>query len=190
MSLVTSHGSVGLRLLGEQLSLAVNGTLGKSGDLILEKLLSLLPDTDVLPVLKAKQTGQQVRAESLGCLARQQAGQVVDADHAQRETVAALGEGDGHSRVAEGGVDVVDGDGVVRVGGVARDVADDAQAARVGGQRLGLDEGRNLGGEVDAVDEDVGLNDLLVRAGLGRCLGEIPLLRWLLASGREVNVGI
>ena len=38
------------------------------GDLGLEQLLGLLPDTHVLPVLQAEQTGQQVGAESLGRL--------------------------------------------------------------------------------------------------------------------------
>ena len=55
----------------------------------------------------------------------------------------------------------------MRVGGVAGDVTDDAQTARPGGERLGVDEGRDLGGEVDAVDKDVRLDDLLVWAGLG-----------------------
>jgi hypothetical protein len=68
----------------------------------------------------------------------------------------------------------------VRVGGVAGDVADDAQTARLGGERLGVDEGGDLGGEVDAVDEDVRLDDLLVWAGLGRGFGEVPLLSRLL----------
>jgi hypothetical protein len=135
-----------------------------------------LPDTHVLPVLQTEQAGEQVGAESLRCLAGQQAGQVVDADDTKRQVVAALGERHGHGRLAEGGVDVVDGDRVVRVGGVAGDVADDAQAARLGGERLGVDEGRDLGGEVDAVDEDVGLDDLLVWAGLGRGFGQVPLL--------------
>jgi hypothetical protein len=63
----------------------------------------------------------------------------------------------------------------VRVGGVARDVADNAQAARLSGQRLGVDEGRDLGGEVDAVDEDIRLDDLLVWAGLSGSLLDIPL---------------
>ena len=61
------------------------------------------------------------------------------------------------------------------VGGVAGHVADDAQAARLSRQRLGVDEGRDLGGEVDAVDEDVRLNDLLVRTGLGGGLLDVPL---------------
>jgi hypothetical protein len=101
---------------------------------------------------------------------------VIDADDAEWQVVAALGELHGHCGLAEGGVDVVDGDRVVRVGGVAGDVADDAQAARLGGERLGVDEGGDLGGQVDAVDEDVRLDDLLVGTGLGRGFGEVPLL--------------
>jgi hypothetical protein len=107
---------------------------------------------------------------------------VVDADDTERQFVAALGERDGHGRFAEGGVDVVDGDRVVGVGGVARDVADDAQTARLGGERLGVDEGRDLGRQVDAVDEDVRLDDFLVWAGLGRGFGEVPLLYGLLVG--------
>ena len=101
---------------------------------------------------------------------------MVDADDAEGQAVAALGQRDGDGGLAEGGVDVVDGDGVVRVGGVAGDVADDAEAAGGGGEGLGVDEGRDLGGEVDAVDEDVGLDDFLVGAGLGGGFGEVPLL--------------
>lgn len=44
------------------------------GDLLLEQLLGLLPDTHVLPVLQTEQTGKQVGAESLRRLAGQQAG--------------------------------------------------------------------------------------------------------------------
>ena len=101
---------------------------------------------------------------------------MIDANDAQRQVVAALGKLYGPGRLAESGVDVVDGDGVMRVGGVAGDVADDAQATGLGGERLGVDEGGDLGGEVYAVDEDVRLDDLLVGAGLGRGFGEVPLL--------------
>jgi hypothetical protein len=156
-------------------SSVLQGALRESSDLVIEQLLGLLPDTDVLPVLETEQTGEQVCAESLRCLTGKQTGQVVDADDAQRQTVAALRERHWHCGLAEGGVDVVDGDGVVRVGGVARDIADNAQAARLSRQRLSVDEGRDLGGEVDAVDEDVRLNDLLVRARLGGGLLDIPL---------------
>ena len=153
----------------------MQSALRESGDLVVEELLGLLPDTDVLPVLETEQTGEQVCAEGLRCLAGQQTGQVVDAYDAQRQTVAALGQRHGYCGLAESGVDVVDGDGVVGVGGVARDVADDTQAARLSRQRLGVDEGRDLGGEVDAVDEDIGLDDLLVRARLGGGLLDVPL---------------
>lgn len=156
-------------------SSVLQGALRESGDLIIEKLLGLLPDTDILPVLETEQAGKQVCAEGLGCLTGQQTGQVVDADNAQWQTVAALRERHWYCGLAEGGVDVVDGDGVVGVGGVAGDVADNAQAARLSRQRLGVDEGRDLGGEVDAVDEDVRLNDLLVRARLRGGLLDVPL---------------
>jgi hypothetical protein len=164
-----------LRLLGKQLGLAVHSALGQSGNLVLEQLLSLLPDADVLPVFEAEQTGEQVCAEGLGRFARKQTGQVVDTDHAQGQTVATLGKRNRHGRLAEGGVDIVDGDRVVRVGGVARDITDNAQAARLSGQRLGVDEGRDLGGEIDAVDKDIRLDDLLVWAGLSGGLLDIPL---------------
>jgi hypothetical protein len=164
-----------LRLLGKQLGLAVHSALGQGGDLVLEKLLGLLPDADVLPVLEAEQTGEQVCAESFGRFARKQTGQVVNADHAEGQTVAAFGKRNRHGRLAESGVDVVDGDRVVRVGGVARDITDNAQAARLSGQRFGVDEGRNLGGEVDAVDEDIRLDDLLVWARLSGGLLDVPL---------------
>jgi hypothetical protein len=141
--------------------------VGQRGDLGLEQLLGLLPDTYVLPVLQTEQTGQQVGAESLGRLTGQQARQVVDANHAERQVIAALGKLDRHGGFAEGGVDVVDGDRVVRVGGVAGDVANDAQAAGLCRERLGVDEGRDLGRQVDAVDEDIRLDNLLVWAGLG-----------------------
>ena len=55
------------------------------------------------------------------------------------------------------------------VGGVAGDVADDAEVAFVAVvQGLLVDEGRDFFREVDAVDEDVGLDDLGEGAALGR----------------------
>jgi len=87
---------------------------------------------------------------------------------------------DGHSGSAEGRVDVVDGDRVVRVRGVARDVADDAQLAVGRGEGFRGDEGGDFGGEVDAVDEDVGLDDFLVGAWLSAGFGEVPFLKELL----------
>ena len=64
----------------------------------------------------------------------------------------------------------------MRVCRVARDIADDGELARGRCEGLRVDEGWNLGGQVDAVDEDVGLDDLLVRAWLGFGLWKIPFL--------------
>jgi hypothetical protein len=64
----------------------------------------------------------------------------------------------------------------VRVGGVAADVADDAEVAGGGRERLEVDKGRDGFGEVDAVDEEVALDDLGVGPGAVFCLGQVPLL--------------
>lgn len=62
------------------------------------------------------------------------------------------------------------------VGGVARHVTNDAQLAAWRRKRCLVDERRYLGGEVNAVDEDVGLDDLLIWAGLGLGFWQIPFL--------------
>ena len=64
----------------------------------------------------------------------------------------------------------------MRVRRVAGDVADDAELARRRGEGVRRDEGRDFGGEVDAVDEDVGFDDLLVGAWFGAGFGEVPFL--------------
>ena len=64
----------------------------------------------------------------------------------------------------------------MRVRGVAGDVADDAQLAVGVGEGVWRDEGRDFGGEVDAVYEDVGFDDFLVGAGFGFRFGEVPFL--------------
>ena len=65
--------------------------------------------------------------------------------------------GNVNGRLVERRVDRVDRDGVVGVRRVARDVNDDAERTLVpnGRDGLGRDERGDLGGEVDAVDEDV-----------------------------------
>jgi hypothetical protein len=64
----------------------------------------------------------------------------------------------------------------VRVSGVTRDIAHDGKLAFRRCQRSLVDEGRNLGGKVDTVDENVRLDDLLVWSWLRLGFGEIPLL--------------
>lgn len=102
---------------------------------------------------------------------------MIDADHTQWQLTGSAWQLHRDGRVGEGGVDFVDGNGIVRVRGIAGDIAHDAQLACRGRQGLGVDEGRDLGGEVDAVDEDIGFDDFLVRSWLRRGLGEIPFLR-------------
>lgn len=66
--------------------------------------------------------------------------------------------------LVKGCVDVVDGDRVVGVCGVAADIAHDAQLPAILLQALHVDEWRDRLGQVDAVDKDVAVDDLLVRA--------------------------
>lgn len=61
--------------------------------------------------------------------------------------------------------------GYLRVGA---DVANNGKVAARGRKRLGVDERRNGVGKIDAVDEDVGIDDLLEGATL-LSLGHIPL---------------
>lgn len=57
---------------------------------------------------------------------------------------------------------------------VGADVANNGKVAGRGGKSFGVDERRNGVGEVNAVHEDVGINDLLERTTL-LGLGHIPL---------------
>lgn len=101
---------------------------------------------------------------------------MVYADDAQREVVGFRGKFDGNGWLVKRGVDVVNWDWVVWVGGVARNVAHNAQFAVWRSERGLVDEGWNLGREVDAVDKDIGLDDLLVWARLSIGLCHIPFL--------------
>lgn len=151
------------------------GNAARQGlDLVLEQLLGALPDGGGGAVLEGHQAGQQGVAKGLGRLARQGRGQVVDGDDGQRRPVALDVDGDGG--LVEGGVDVVDGDGVVGVGGVAGDIADDAQLAGGALEAGAVDKGRDGLGQVDAVDENVRLDNLRVRAVARLGLGQVPLL--------------
>lgn len=99
---------------------------------------------------------------------------MVDGDDGQRGPVTLDIDLDGG--LVECGVDVVDGNGVVGVGGVAADVADDAELAAGALEARAVDKRRDGLGQVDAVDEDVRLDDLRVRPVALLGLGQIPLL--------------
>ena len=142
--------------------------------LLVEELLSALPDGCAVAVLESHQAGQERITERLRRLARQRRRQVVDRDDRQRRPVALNIDLD--SGLVECGVDVVDGDRVVGVRCVAANIADNAKLAVGALEALAVNKGRDGLGEVDAVDEDVRLDDLGVRAVALLGLGEIPLL--------------
>ena len=90
---------------------------------------------------------------------------------------------DRHCWLVKCSVDVVDWDGIVRVRCVTGDVANDRELACGRGEGLGVNEGWDLGRQVDAVDEHVRLDDLLVWARLSLCLWKIPFLVALALDG-------
>lgn len=157
-----------------RLNLLLGNTAGQGLDLLLEELLGALPDRRAGAVLQTKQTGQQCVAERLRRLSRQGRRQMVDRDDTQRRPIALNIDLD--SRLVERGVDVVDGDGVVGVRRIAANIADHAELAARRLEALAVDKGRDGLGQVDAVDEDVRLDDLGVRAVALLGLGQIPLL--------------
>ena len=83
---------------------------------------------------------------------------------------------DRHGRIREGGIDTIDGYRIERIGGVTADIHNDGQPSRLAG-RVDLffcEERRDGRREVDAIDEDVDVEDLSEWAALGR-LRQIPL---------------
>lgn len=160
--------------------------LWKSSDLILEELLGSLPDRNVLPVLQLQQTGEKIIAERLTCFPWQQGWQVINADDAQLWLLLDL---DWDRWLVECGGDGVNWNWVVWVGGISADIADDRQRAAWGFQALVVNEVWNLGGQVDAVDEDIAVDDLLEWSTLGS-LGHIPLddvLLWDTGAPAEIH---
>lgn len=150
-------------------------SLRQGSHLLVEQVLGLLPDPRISPVIQLKQTRQQSLAEHLRALPREERREVVNADHAEGRALGAGGEGDGDSGLVEGGGDIVDRDGVVGVRRVSAHVANNGQSPIRRGQALDIDERRDLGGEVDAVDEDVGLLDDFPEGTTLRGLCHVPL---------------
>lgn len=157
-----------------RLNLLLGDTAGQSLHLLLEELLSALPDRRASAVLQREQTGQQRIAECLRRLPGQRRRQVVNRDDTQRRPVALDLDLDG--RLVKCSVDVVDGDRVVRVRRVAADIADNTELAARRLEALAVDKRRDGLGQVDAVDEYVRLDDLGVRPVTLLGLGQIPLL--------------
>lgn len=89
--------------------------LGQSGNLLIEEFLSLLPDARILAVLELQQAWHQSFAEHLGALTGKKRREVINADHAERRTLAATWQSHRYCGLIEGGGDVVDRDWVVGV---------------------------------------------------------------------------
>lgn len=90
--------------------------LGQRSNLFIEKILSLLPDAGVLPVLQLEQAGEQGLAEHLRALAGQKRRKVIDADHTQASDLVSTCQCDGDSRLIEGSSDRIHRERVVGVG--------------------------------------------------------------------------
>lgn len=90
--------------------------LRQSSDLLVEKILGLLPHPGSSPVLQLEKAGQKSLAEHLGALAGQEGGEVVNTDHAKERALGAGGQGDRNCWLVECGSDRVDGDRIVGVG--------------------------------------------------------------------------
>lgn len=96
----------------------------------------------------------------------------LDAEPKEKNSLELYADG----RIRERGIDTINGYRIERIGSVTADVDDDSQPSRLT-RRVDLcvrEERRDGGREVDAVDEDVDVEDLLKRPTLGR-LCQIPL---------------
>lgn len=126
-----------------------------------------------MATIKRLETGQQGGRKGLAGLARQQARQMVNTDHAKR---AALNLDLRRWAVKRGPIGIY-GDGIVRIVGIAADIAHDSQHSIRRAdlfQALFRDKGRDWrGAEVDAIDKDIGLCDFAEWPALG-CLGQVP----------------
>lgn len=163
------------------------------GELLPEKLLSVGPHSFRRAVGELEQRGQQVAAELLGRFPWEERRQVVNGNHIQtrelwsgiagqqlrrkhRDLQANSPNINSNGGLIKGGVDAIDGYGVVWVGGVAADINNDPQTPVLSGRNNGIpgDKVRDLRGEIDAVDEDVYVENLREGSALGG-LVHIPL---------------
>lgn len=90
--------------------------LRQSSDLLVEKILGLLPHPGSRPVLQLEKAGQKSLAEHLGAFTGQEGGEMVNADDAKERALGAARQGDRNCWLVECGSDIVDGDRVVGVG--------------------------------------------------------------------------
>ena len=94
--------------------------LRQRSHLLIEQLLSLLPDTGITPVLQLQQAGHQCLAEHLRALTGKERGEMVDADHTKGRALGSCRQGDRHRGLVESSRDFIHGNGVVGVRTVKR----------------------------------------------------------------------
>lgn len=91
------------------------GRLRQGSNLLIEELLSLLPDTRVGSVIKCEKARQKSFTEHLRALTGKEGGEMINADHAQGQGPI-LKPGDGDCRFIKCGRNVVQRNGVQGVG--------------------------------------------------------------------------
>lgn len=166
--------------------LFVQKFLGQSGNLLLEQIFRLRPDASVLPILQLQQTGKQRLTEHLGAFTREKRGKMVNTDHAKRGALRPRRQSDGYCGLVESSGDIVHGNRIVGVSAASRvksvgctseksngqkrdsrvgaHVANDRQTAVRGRKRFNVDKwGNRLARKIDAVDEDICVDNLLER---------------------------
>jgi hypothetical protein len=94
--------------------------------------------------------------EGLAALSWKQTGEVVETDHRERRVV---GDSDRDGGRRKSAVFRIDWDGIVRICGVAAYVTEETEFAVGGGEGASIEERRNGGRQVNAVD-DIGFGDL------------------------------
>src|SRR5690349_15291483 len=99
---------------------------------------------------------------------------MIDGNDRQSWTVASYRHLDGG--LVKSCVDIVDGNWVVWIGSITADIANYAESAVSRLQTFFVDKRRYGLGEVDAIDEDVGFDNLWIRSVAFLCFGKIPFL--------------
>ncbi len=137
-----------------------------------KELLRTLPHVVLVPAVQCLERRQQLAGELLARLPRQQAGQVINANHRQQRLVAS--DLDQQRRVDESAALTVDWHRIVRDVWVTADIAGDVQLAPWRSKRVERDKWRDRLAQVVAVNDDVRHRDLPEGAA-GGGLGHIPL---------------
>lgn len=137
--------------------------LVESSNVLVKQTLGSSPHGRRLSLRKLQKRRQQSLGKGLGSLSGQKRWQMVNGTHAE---LGAIGGLDEHGGLVKGGGHSVHGHGVVGVGGVGRHVDNDRQLSALLVEQIVVDKGGDGLRQVDAVDEDIGIGNLLEGAAL------------------------